>query len=543
VETGTSITGRLLALDSLVEAVDGRIDAEPVAQAKAAAHQIRQRIHLSPDHVVTAVAGATGSGKSSLFNALIRFELSPVGVIRPTTLTGLACVWDPEHAAGAARLLDRVGVDERRRTLRGSLLDGNHRLAEPDLAPLVLIDLPDHDSAVRAHREETDRAVAAADLLVFVTDPQKYADASWHERYLRNLTRHQDSLAIVVNKIDTLSPEDAHACLADFARLLREAGLGDVPLIATSTLTGTGLAELRSLIASRIWRKQASLIRSGADLDRAAALISAELGPPAGPAVNEALSVQARDTVCRRLGEGTGAQALVDLIDATYRRRASAVAGWPIRHGVMTLARRSSEDGYRPWTAPVAAEPAAPPVQRPEVEAAVGDAVRAASRHLPPLWARRLRRVGDDCVDGLTETLDATLAGTEVGPRLIPRWWTTVQVAHWMLLTAALLGVSGILAMVLFGKTAASLNMPDTGAVPFPVLLTVLTLGIGAALDVACRLAAARAALSLRERVGIRMAERVRSAADQLLFIPMTAELDRFHQAQVHLRTVRSDQR
>ena len=151
---------------------------------------------------MTVLAGPTGTGKSSLFNSLIRFELSPVGLIRPTTLTGLACVWDPDHAPGATALLDRLGVEERRRTLRGSLLDGAQRQAEPELAPLVLVDLPDHDSGMRGHRDETDRAAVTADLLVFVTDPQKYADAELHDRYLRKLVHHQDSVAVVLNKIE-----------------------------------------------------------------------------------------------------------------------------------------------------------------------------------------------------------------------------------------------------------------------------------------------------------------------------------------------------
>ena len=584
--TSAPIAIRLAALDRLLAAAECRIAPDALAAATESARQVHQRVLLSPDHVVAALAGATGSGKSSLFNSLIRFPLSPVGAIRPTTRTGLAYVWHPEHAPGAAALLDRIGVDEGRRALRSSLLDGGSRQMEPELAPLILIDLPDHDSAIRAHREETDRAAATADLLIFVTDPQKYADASWHERYLRTLTHHQDTLTVVLNKIDVLTPDDARACVEDCARLLREAGLGDVPLIATSTRTGAGLAELRSLIAERVRRKQASLLRSGADLDRCGAAltdalsmgananacagagrgagVSAELeaesldrgtGPNHRPEPGPAILTQAdREAVCRRLGEGTGAQALADLIDATYRRRASAVTGWPVRHGFLALrarvhARANGADPavgpalYRPWTALVGAEPAAPPVQRPDVEAAVDHAIAAAAAALPPIWAGELRRVGDACVGDLTQTLDATLAGTEVGPRLVPRWWTAAQVLHWMLLTAALIGLSGVIAYTLFGSDSPSLNLPDTTPLPFPAVISLTALGAGVVLDVACRFAAARAAAALRMQVGVRMAERVRSAADQLLFVPLSAELDRFATARAELRVLRGGSR
>jgi len=122
------------------------------------------------------------------------------------------------------------------------------------------------------------------------------------------------------------------------------------------------------------------------------------------------------------------------------------------------------------------------------------------------------------------------LSGTEVAPRLVPRWWTAVQVLHWMLLTAALVGAGGALAFALAGGAKDS-SLPDTGAIPFPLLVTVCALAAGAVLDVLCRPAARRAAAGLRTKVGERMAERVRTAADQLLFAPLIAEHEHYIRA------------
>ncbi|NUP49156.1 MAG: hypothetical protein HOW97_17895, partial [Catenulispora sp.] len=525
---------RLSALEHLLKDTDDRLSPEVAGEVGRILLRVHERIALSPDHVVTAIAGATGSGKSSLFNALIRFELAPVGAIRPTTTAGLACVWDPDRADGAGALLDRIGVATHNRTLRGSLLDGAHRRAEPELAPLVLIDLPDHDSAVRAHRDETDRAAAAADLLLFVTDPQKYADASWHERYLKQLNYHQQALVVILNKSDELSPQDVQTVAGDLRRLLGEAGLDDVPLLVTSTRTGEGLLELRELIAERVWRKQASLTRSAADVDRAAALIAAELAPRDGYTTpTAALTDEAREATLAAIRDSTSMRALSDLLEATYRRRASAVTGWPLRHAIMTLvsrARGDEEARYAPWTAPVAAEPAPPPVQHDDVEAAVDAAVERVAGALPRAWAKEMRRIGDHCVQTLADTLDATLSGTEVGPRLVPRWWTAVQVLHWMLLTAALVGAGGAVAFGLAGGARDS-SLPDTGAVPFPLLVTVFALVAGAVVDALCRPAARRAAAALRGKVAERMAERVRGAAEQLLFAPLIAEYERYIRA------------
>ena len=45
-----------------------------------------------------ALAGATGTGKSSLFNALVGAPVSQVGVTRPTTSQITAAVWGAEPA-------------------------------------------------------------------------------------------------------------------------------------------------------------------------------------------------------------------------------------------------------------------------------------------------------------------------------------------------------------------------------------------------------------------------------------------------------------
>ena len=55
------------------------------------------------------------------------------------------------------------------------------------LRGVVLLDLPDHDSTEVSHHLEVDRLVQLADMLVWVLDPQKYADAAIHDRYLAPL--------------------------------------------------------------------------------------------------------------------------------------------------------------------------------------------------------------------------------------------------------------------------------------------------------------------------------------------------------------------
>src|SRR3954447_992694 len=169
---GQGLPARLDALDRMIELGSDRIDQSLLDDTTVLLGRAGERLRLSGEHTVVTLAGGTGSGKSSLFNAICGLELSPTGMRRPMTSQAHACVWGLD---GAGPLLDWLDVAKRHRYARASALDLER--ADATLQGLVLIDLPDHDSIQAVHRAEVDRFVTIADLLVWVVDPQKYADA------------------------------------------------------------------------------------------------------------------------------------------------------------------------------------------------------------------------------------------------------------------------------------------------------------------------------------------------------------------------------
>src|SRR5688572_15909474 len=84
---------RLDALAAAVEEGAGRLPPELLGAARDVVDRAGQRRRLSAEHTVVALAGATGGGKSTLFNAVAGIELARVGLRRPTTAEPLACVW------------------------------------------------------------------------------------------------------------------------------------------------------------------------------------------------------------------------------------------------------------------------------------------------------------------------------------------------------------------------------------------------------------------------------------------------------------------
>ncbi|MDG4864493.1 50S ribosome-binding GTPase, partial [Streptomyces sp. T-3] len=263
------LRARLDALRELVGLSRTRLDGGTLAEAGRVLDQAAARRGLSDRHTVVALAGATGSGKSTLFNALAGVAISDTGVRRPTTAAPLACSWSD----GAAPLLDRLGIPGR---LRRRPLQGPER--NEQLQGLVLIDLPDHDSAAVEHREHVDRMLTLVDAVIWVVDPEKYADAVLHERYLRPMAGHAEIMFVVLNQTDRLPGDAADLVLDDLRRLLDEDGiaLGEhgepgATVRALSALTGDGVGELREALGQFVAERGAAARRISADLDAAAA--------------------------------------------------------------------------------------------------------------------------------------------------------------------------------------------------------------------------------------------------------------------------------
>ena len=225
---------------------------------------------------MVAIGGATGSGKSATFNALTGTQLAKSGVTRPTTADPMAVCWGSELPAV---LLDWLDIGRR------------HLIASADgpLTNLVLIDLPDHDSTEKAHRETVDRLVPLVDMLIWVVDPQKYADAALHDGYLKPLAPYADVMVVVLNQADRLQPDELTKALGDLRALLDSEGLQKTVLMPMSALTGFGVRDLRGLLERVVREKTMTAKRFATDVAERARALGATLGTQRLPALHSGI--------------------------------------------------------------------------------------------------------------------------------------------------------------------------------------------------------------------------------------------------------------
>ncbi|MDO8151798.1 GTPase [Isoptericola sp. b408] len=525
------LSTRTAALDRAVEAGQGRLDRELADSARGVVERARERGGLSAEHTVAALAGATGSGKSSVLNAVAGADVAEPGVQRPTTAHALAAVW----GEGADELLDWLDVPRRHEMepVEGQApATGVLRRTRPAgiSTGLVLLDLPDHDSVVVEHRVRAERLVERADLLVWVVDPQKYADAALHERYLRPLAGRSEVVVIALNQVDRLSSAETDALLADLRRLVAADGLGGARVLPVSARTGQGIDALRGLLAEAARRREASTARLTADVRAVAGRVLDASGqaPPARAAD------RAQGALVDALEDAAGATTVVEAVRRSARRDARLATGWPVtrwigrtRHDPLRRLGLRRDDLRVPVDRPDLARTSLPQT-RPSVRAATATAVRSYVDHVtdgaPDAWVLAARDRGSTAIDRLPDALDQAVAGTRLEEERRPLWWRVVGVLQWLLLAAAVVGLGWLgLAAVLSYFQLPPLLVPDltvdltgrgggTFELPWPTALTLGGIVAGLLLALLSRGAGA---LGARRRAG-RVRRRLRAAVSEV---------------------------
>lgn len=510
---------RLGALNEARELAAGALPDDVLDCVLQVLDRASSRRSLSADHTVVGFFGATGSGKSSLFNAVSGTEIATAAVRRPTTTEPLAGIWGAE---GSGALLDWLEVRNR-----------HHGAPVPGFADegtgLILLDLPDFDSTRAANREIVERMVGLVDVLVWVLDPQKYADAAVHNDFLAPLASHGAVTLVVLNQIDRLPADELRPVLESLSGILARDGLGKVQVIGASALTGSGVDKVRAAIRQVATQRQAQSQRLGADVTRASALLAAASGEGEANGVNAASKAR----LAEELAIAANVPLVVEAVVRSYRLESARRTGWPVTRWLVRFRpdplRRLNlrREGARAELNRTSLPPAGAP-ERARTDAAVREFADAASDGAPGPWRAVIRGAAREGREQLPDALDLAIAATDLKAGRNPWWWTPFNILQWLALLTALAGFGwlGVLAALGYLQLPVP-QVPFVEGWPVPTVMIAGGALLGIILAVLAKFIAGAAARARGSGARKRLKASVAAVAEELVAEPVELEASR----------------
>jgi hypothetical protein len=366
--------------------------------------------------------------------------------------------------------------------------------------------------------------------MVWVLDPQKYADAAVHDRYLAPLSSHWAVMMVVLNHVDEVPDDRRQTMLDDIRRLLDADGLERVPLLATSARTGEGIDALRYAIADRVRAKEVTRARLEADVRQAAQQLSDATGSGSYPELSKARIGALEDA----FADAAGVPTLVEAVEAATRIRGRRATGWPVTSWISKLRPDPlkrlhldlGKDGSELTGRRRSSMPAPTQVQRSRVDAEVRMISDQMTGSLSRPWADAVRRASLSRLPELSDRLDAALTDTQLNTERMPVWAGAVRVLQWVLLLASLAGLVWSAVVLLdpqFGVDRP--GTPDVQGFPVPVILLVGGVVLGVLLALFCRFLVAATARSRARAADRKLRSAISSVAAELVVAPVHAEL------------------
>lgn len=517
-----TLDASLAALRTVTEVGAGRIPSAIADDAAALLQQAEARRSRSPEHTVVGVFGATGSGKSSLVNALVGDEVAKAHVRRPTTSQALAVTWD---APGAAELLDWLEIRER--VERAQPID-------PRAGKLVLVDLPDIDSIEAGNRAIAERLAGQVDALLWVVDPQKYADDVLHAQFIAPHAKHAAVTLVVLNQVDLLAAGDRASVVASLQSIVSRDGLPRARVLSVSARTLEGIDALRAAIGDLAASRAARDARLTADVQTLAARID---DPGSAARLDAKAAVRVRDEV----GTAAGVDVVAAAVASSYRKRAGQVTGWPLvswigRLRADPLTRLGLGPKRRGSDTDADVHRTSMPLLSAGAQAKLSLAVRSfadtAAAGLAGPWKAAVRTAAEGALSTLPADLDLAIARSPL-PAKGSWWWAIIGIVQWVTIVAGVLGALWLVGASLlptFGMPALLIPRVESGPLEgwaIPTLVIIAAVLVGVLLGLISAVLSALTAVRRRRRARKRLLASVDEVVQRDVVQPVTAELDR----------------
>ena len=498
-------------------------------------NQLERRDALDPRVTVIAVAGPSGTGKSTVVNTLARRNsLVPTGMHRPTT-TELVAYVDAEVTA--APFLELSGIPRsvsvefcttRSNPLRDSLgmVGEGHqvRSALTQCGHPIVVEVPD-TLLVPELTSAASQVLETADLILWTTDSQKYADAAFHSR-ISAFPRHPNSY-FVLTHTEGLTESQLQTLNQELAAIAERIGVSP-EILQISLYDESSLARFRETVAELShapearWRGQQAAIhhaatKLGQDLELD---VTGEFStqPVQAPSVASPPS-PAETKLVDQVTQVSGLSAIEANFSKQYLRAGGFWTLWPVLNwlaGIKPLAHVNQDNSATPGepeadkpvgpsadpspeqTADESATPAVadstpdpdlpsiapqadslnrffPRVNVAGITSAARTYAATASAHRPSKWVDFAQLKAVELSGNLVSALNLALESWKFPARPARTWWRIWRLGHWFWLAALVVGLlwSLVAGVAFLGGAGTSAAVWMVGPVPFPLLVLV----------------------------------------------------------------------
>lgn len=498
-------------------------------------NQLERRDALDPRVTVIAVAGPSGTGKSTVVNTLARRNsLVPTGMHRPTT-TELVAYVDAEVTA--APFLELSGIPRsvsvefcttRSNPLRDSLgmVGEGHqvRSALTQCGHPIVVEVPD-TLLVPELTSAASQVLETADLILWTTDSQKYADAAFHSR-ISAFPRHPNSY-FVLTHTEGLTESQLQTLNQELAAIAERIGVSP-EILQISLYDESSLARFRETVAELShapearWRGQQAAIhhaatKLGQDLELD---VTGEFStqPVQAPSVASPPS-PAETKLVDQVTQVSGLSAMEANFSKQYLRAGGFWTLWPVLNwlaGIKPLAHVNQDNSATPGepeadkpvgpsadpspeqTADESATPAVadstpdpdlpsiapqadslnrffPRVNVAGITSAARTYAATASAHRPSKWVDFAQLKAVELSGNLVSALNLALESWKFPARPARTWWRIWRLGHWFWLAALVVGLlwSLVAGVAFLGGAGTSAAVWMVGPVPFPLLALV----------------------------------------------------------------------
>lgn len=396
------------------------------------------------DWTLVVIAGASGTGKSSLLNSLTHTSSAKVGNIRPTTTEILTFATHPEESKTFQKFVGLPSVTAVGDTSIRPLLDH-----------LLVTEIPDRRLLASSNATQIamiENLLDSADLMVWVTEPQRYADAEFVAD-LRRWGNPQNSF-VVLTHTDTLSESELAEVKQEFQRVTAAQGI-DLPLLTTSIYQETSLAEFRDTIEKASYPPQSCYLGMQSKLQ----MVSSRICNEAQLLDNLSDADSQHDAkFCEVVVRACGEDLVKNQLCQDYLRSSRPLV---TLSPIAWLAGLTSKDKHTDYAPPRAAQL--------EVKAATQSYATSLGQRFPHIWQCFFQEQAKRHSESLTSALNLAMNSWDA-PKVKPQfWWHLWWIMQWLCLIA--LSAGFLWALIWLVCLLGGVSIPGTlAAVPLAPL-------------------------------------------------------------------------